>query len=355
MPPQSQSAVSETSEASSPGETPLEAPDSACGSGPRANETAPGATPPSRELAPAAAGRLSTPEGNGGVARKFSDWLRVFRRLRSGNGSVRDTLEEIIEEREEAELPIAADERLLLANILTLKDRTVGDVMVPRADVVAVDKETPFKETIRLIKDHGHSRLPVYEESLDDAIGMVHSKDLLTFKGRSNTYKPEKILRKLLFVTPSMHVLELLLEMRVTRSHMALVVDEYGGVDGLVTIEDLVEEIVGEIEDEHDRNDEPRLLRDPDGSWRADARVEIKTLEDELGEFADEEEREDIVTLGGLVFALAGRVPIRGELITHETGVEFEILDAGPRRIKRLRVRRREGKASETGSRDGGA
>jgi len=144
-----------------------------------------------------------------------------------------------------------------------------------------------------------------------------------------------------LFVAPSMKVLELLLEMRVKRAHMALVVDEYGGVDGLVTIEDLVEEIVGEIEDEHDQNDEPQLVPAADDSFIADARVTVETLEETVGTLLDDDEREDIDTLGGMVFALAGRVPIRGELIRHPSGVEFEVLEADPRRIRRLRVRGR--------------
>ncbi|NQU55949.1 MAG: CBS domain-containing protein, partial [Rhodospirillales bacterium] len=148
-----------------------------------------------------------------------------------------------------------------------------------------------------------------------------------------------QIVRKVLFVPPSMQVLELLLQMRATRCHMALVVDEYGGIDGLVTIEDLVEEIVGEIEDEHDRTDEPPMEDGPNGTIIADARVTIEALEQRLGDMVSEEEREDIDTLGGLVFSLAGRVPVRGELISHPSGLEFEIIDADPRRIKSLRLR----------------
>jgi len=185
----------------------------------------------------------------------------------------------------------------------------------------------------------GHSRIPVYRETLDDAIGMVHIKDVLAWRGEEESFELAKIVRRVLFVAPSMRVLELLLEMRVKRSHMALVVDEFGGVDGLVTIEDLVEEIVGEIEDEHDHDREPNLVRRPDGAIDADARAEIERLESEFGPILSEDEREDIDTLGGLVFSLAGRVPIRGELIRHPSGVEFEVLEADPRRIRRLRVR----------------
>ena len=277
------------------------------------------------------------PQKSGGV---FRDWLRILRRGRNGDGSIRDTLEELIEEREESDQPINEDERLLLANIFELRDRTVHDVMVPRADIVAIEVETALSDIIDVITDEGHSRLPVYGETLDDAMGFIHAKDVLAWRGAEANFSPSRILRRVLFVAPSMQVLELLLEMRVKRAHMALVVDEYGGVDGLVTIEDLVEEIVGEIEDEHDQNDDPALTPAADGSLIADARVTVEYLEETVGPILDsDEEREDIDTLGGLVFSLAGRVPIRGELIRHSSGVEFEVLEADPRRIRRLRLR----------------
>ena len=279
----------------------------------------------------------SAPQKSGGI---FRDWLRILRRGRNGDGSIRDTLEELIEEREESDQPINEDERLLLANILELRDRTVHDVMVPRADIVAIEGETALSDIIDVITGEGHSRLPVYGESLDDAMGFIHAKDVLAWRGAEANFSPSRILRRVLFVAPSMQVLELLLEMRVKRAHMALVVDEYGGVDGLVTIEDLVEEIIGEIEDEHDQNDDPALTPAADGSLIADARVTIEHLEEIVGPILDyDEEREDIDTLGGLVFSLAGRVPIRGELIRHSSGVEFEVLEADPRRIRRLRLR----------------
>ena len=286
---------------------------------------------------PATGEDTSAPQKSGGI---FRDWLRILRRGRNGDGSIRDTLEELIEEREESDQPINEDERLLLANIFELRDRTVHDVMVPRADIVAIEGETALSDIIDVITGEGHSRLPVYGETLDDAMGFIHAKDVLAWRGAEANFSPSRILRQVLFVAPSMQVLELLLEMRVKRAHMALVVDEYGGVDGLVTIEDLVEEIVGEIEDEHDQNDDPALTPAADGSLVADARVTIEHLEETIGPILDyDEEREDIDTLGGLVFSLAGRVPIRGELICHSSGVEFEVLEADPRRIRRLRLR----------------
>ncbi len=269
----------------------------------------------------------------------FGGWLKSLFGIKTSE-SVRDTLEEILEEREEQEQPINADERLLLANILELRHRTVHDVMVPRADVVGIDEDTSLDDVIQIITREGHSRLPVFEDTLDDTIGFIHAKDVLAWRGMQADFTPAKIIRKVLFVSPSMQVLELLLEMRVVRAHMALVVDEYGGVDGLVTIEDLVEEIVGEIEDEHDNSPELKLTKVLDGEYIADARVTVETLEEELGSILDEEEREDLDTLGGLVFSLTGRVPVRGELVRHPSGLEFEILDADPRRIRKLRLHR---------------
>lgn len=272
-------------------------------------------------------------------SQKTTSWFRDLFGHKSGEGSARNVLEELIEERDDTEVPIDDEERLLLSNILELKGRTIHDVMVPLADIVGVEIKTSLADLIDLITAEGHSRMPVYDETLDGATGMIHIKDVLAWRGKDESFKLSDIVRKVLFVPPSMHVLELLLEMRAKRCHMALVVDEYGGVDGLVTIEDLVEEIVGEIEDEHDRTDEPVMSVTSDGILYADARVEIETLEDRFGQLFSEEEREDIDTLGGLVFALAGRVPVRGELISHPSGMEIEVLDADPRRVKKLKVR----------------
>jgi magnesium and cobalt transporter len=276
-------------------------------------------------------------QGNSG-ARTFGSWLRRILGMRNAENTARDTLEELIEEREEAELPIDAEEKVLLANILELRGQTVFDVMVPRVDIVAVDVKTSLFDLINVVTKEAHSRVPIYRDNLDHVTGMVHIKDVLAWRGEDDVFSLPKILRKVLFVSPSMQVLELLLEMRAKRTHMAMVVDEFGGVDGLVTIEDLVEEIVGEIEDEHDRTDEPELVQRPDGSVDADARAALEELQNVLAPIMGDEEWEDSQTLGGLVVDLAGRVPIRGELITHASGIEFQILDADPRRVKRVRV-----------------
>jgi CBS domain containing-hemolysin-like protein len=265
-------------------------------------------------------------------------WFRGLRRGKASE-SVRETLEELIEERDDAEIPIDEHERRLLGNILQLRDVTAYDVMVPRADIQAVAAKTTLDGLIEIINTTGHSRYPVFRGTLDDAIGMVHIKDVLMQVASGKPFALQRILRKVLFVSPSIRLLDLLLEMRLKRTHMALVVDEYGGIDGLLTIEDVVEQIVGEIEDEHDHDHEPDYVERPDGVIEADGRLPLEEFEARVGPLVDEEDREDIDTLGGLVFFLAGRVPSRGELINHASGLEFEVVDADPRRIKRLRVR----------------
>ena len=203
-----------------------------------------------------------------------------------------------------------------MRNILNLHGMTVHDVMVPRADIISVDIDVSLADLVQLMSEQVHSRIPVYKGTLDDIEGMVHIKDVLACSKLDQPLQPKDIVRRVLFVAPSMPILELLLQMRVTRVHMALVVDEFGGIDGLATIEDLVEEIVGEIEDEHDEDDTPLITERADGAFDADSRVPLEEFEQRVGEILTEEERaEDIDTLGGLVFFLAGRVPVRGEVI----------------------------------------
>lgn len=284
--------------------------------------------------------RFSTGKTDVPIGKVIRAALRRMGFVRNGEGSVREALDELIEDAgSEDEEPLGEDERMLLANILSLRDRSVEDVMVPRADIIAVEAEASLSEVIELMTNSGHSRLPVYRETLDDAIGMVHIKDVLAWRGRDSEFRLAKLVRRVLFVAPSMQVLQLLLEMRASRSHMALVIDEFGGVDGLVTIEDLVEEIVGEIADEHDRGEEPTVNRLPDGSLDADARLSLEALEAQVGPVLTNEECDEIDTVGGLVVSLAGRVPIRGELIRHSSGLEFEVVEADPRRVRRVRVR----------------
>ncbi len=285
--------------------------------------------------------------GNGSLGARLRRWLGGVFARKGGEPSLRDTLEEIIEEIGEGEGdetgngPITDDERVMLANILKQRHLSAYDIMVPRADIVAVEVHTGLGELVAVMSKAGHSRVPVYRETLDDALGLVHIKDLVAFTSTQNQFDLNAIVRPVLYVAPSMRVLDLLLEMRQSRVHMALVVDEFGGIDGLVTIEDLVEEIVGEIEDEYDVVQGPKLEFGPDGSLLADARATVEEFEELVGPVLSEEEREDdIDTLGGFVFSLAGRVPTRGELIEHpESGICFEVLEADPRRVKRLRIR----------------
>jgi magnesium and cobalt transporter len=231
-------------------------------------------------------------------------------------------------------------ERALIANILRLRGTMADDVMVPRADIVAIAADLSLEAALQVIRAEGHSRLPVYGEELDDILGMVHIKDVFAHVGSPETFSLRAILRRPLMVAPQISVLDLLLQMRQARMHLALVVDEYGGIDGLVTIEDLVETIVGDIADEHDEVEGPMVTERPDGTFDINARLSVEDFEARLGRVLTDAEREaDIETVGGLVFTLAGRVPARGEVISHPSGIEFRVLDSDPRHIRRLRVR----------------
>ncbi len=283
------------------------------------------------------------------------------------NASLRESLEGVLEESDESLSDALTDnERRMLRNVLDLRELRVADVMVPRADIDAVDIKASIGELLKIFRDAGHSRLPVYRDSLDEPVGMVHIKDVmgwmttqasLTDDERANRRTPPAnglelrkvalktplgetdLARQVLFVPPSMPAGDLLVKMQAMRVHLAVVVDEYGGTDGLASIEDLVEEIVGDIEDEHDEESAPMLVPTEDGGFIADARVPLEDLAEALGRDLEIGDLvEDIDTLGGLVFNQAGRVPVRGELVTFPGGFEFEILDADPRRVKRVRI-----------------
>ena len=257
----------------------------------------------------------------------------------SKSSTMRDELTDLIETSiSEMESGFDINEGLLLRNMLGLRDITAEDVMVPRADIVSVDIADGFDSVMRQISEASHSRVPAYEGGVDSIAGMLHIKDLLLHLLQEKQPALSGLLRPVLFVSPSIRLLELLQEMRLKRQHLALVVDEYGGIDGLITIEDLVEEIVGEIQDEHDDDEAPHVEIAHDGSATANARLEISVLEDMFGDLLDESEREEVDTIGGLVFSLAGRVPVRGEVIRHPSGLEFEILDSDPRRISLIRI-----------------
>ena len=260
--------------------------------------------------------------------------------------AIRESVEAAIEESDRQSPALSAPEQMMLANLLKFGELKVRDVMVPRAEIVAVEEVTSLAELIKLFREAQHSRLPLYRETLDDPMGLVHIKDVLGlfdvqegggFKLRDVAIA--SIRRDLLFVPPSMPLLDLLLKMQTTHTHMALVIDEYGGTDGLVSIEDVIEEIVGDIADEHDE-DAIRVKKLDDGSFIVDAQTDLEEFRNQTGlSLAIDEAEEGADTVGGLVVWLLGRVPPRGEIVTHPAGFEFEVLEADPRRVKRVRVR----------------
>jgi CBS domain containing-hemolysin-like protein len=280
------------------------------------------------------------------------------------NGSARAEIEDAIAADEAAGATLTADERTMLRAILKLGDMTIDDVMIPRADIEAIDVESTIAEVIAIFRKSGHSRMPVYRETLDEPLGMVHIRDLMAWiadralgaeasegeKPRfdfaavdlSQTLEGSKLVRPLLFVPPSMPARALLKRMQSSRTQMALVIDEYGGTDGLVSMEDLVEIIVGEIEDEHDLDEEPTVKKVAEGVFVADARTELDDAAEVIGpDFKVGEKGEEIETVGGLVFALTGRIPPKGEVVEAVPGYDFEVLDADPRRIKKVKIRDR--------------
>src|SRR5947207_4822664 len=249
----------------------------------------------------------SSPDGPSEQQPTPSRLRDLLRRLRRRRGP-REPIDAVIAAATAEGEPITPQERVLIANVFKVHDRTAADAMVPRVDIVALDVEQSFADVVKCMIEHGHSRLPIYRETLDDVIGFVHVKDVLAAVAERRPAKLPKMLRKVLFVAPSMPILDLLVQMRQTRTHFAMVVDEFGGIDGLVTIEDLIEEIVGDIEDEHDVAVGPTLIARPDGTVIADARIPIEELEAHHGtRLRPEGEQDEVDTLGGLVFTLAGR------------------------------------------------
>ena len=288
----------------------------------------------------------------------------LFERLRAllglSNGSVRDDLEEALEE-DDAGGDFSPKERSILKNVLALHDVRVADVMAPRADVIALPLDATVAEALAAFRSAGHSRLPVYHETLDDPRGMIHIRDFLDFLASDPTFgliasdsasderarafdmgtrlAQTPLVRPVLFAPPSMPALDLLARMQASRIHIALVIDEYGGTDGLVSMEDIVETIVGNIEDEHDEAEGEQISRGADGKFTVEARAPLDEVAEAIGlDLSDLEEAEEADTIGGLVAALAGRLPVRGEIVAGPQGFEFEVLDADPRRLKRVRI-----------------
>jgi CBS domain containing-hemolysin-like protein len=275
-------------------------------------------------------------------------------------GSLRDDIEDALEA-DDADSTFSAEERRMLRNILKLREVRVDDVMIPRADILALDADATLAEAVAAFRDSGHSRMPIYRETLDDPIGMVHIKDLMDYMmttatteagldlSRVNlgiTLAETPVVREVLFVPPSMLATTLLSTMQAKRVQMAVVIDEYGGTDGLASLEDVVEIVFGDIEDEHD-DETPLITLEADGSYLADARADLEDLEKGLGIRLDfGSEHEDVDTLGGLLFTVLGRIPAIGERIDVPGGLQFEVLDSDPRRVKRLRIRRTDAAAA---------
>lgn len=270
---------------------------------------------------------------------------------RNHEPTLREQLEEkIIEHEEEAaedgvgeedDGDLSAPERVMLKNLLHFSETRVDDVMVPRSDILGIKDDASFEEAVAAFAENGHSRMPVYQETLDNITGMIHIKDVFAVlaEGKERPDSLEPFIRQPRFVPQSMGVMELLEEMRRTRTHLAIVIDEYSGTEGLVTIEDLVEEIVGEIEDEHDDEPEALFSEVAPGIWEADARTELEDISEAVGDAKLGEVEEDVDTLGGLAFVIAGQVPQAGETLVHEeSGWKIEVLEGDERRVTRVRL-----------------
>jgi len=266
---------------------------------------------------------------------------RFFPSVLLNSDSLKKNIESVLDTDEKGSENISKQERSMLLNILKIGEIRSMDIMIPRADIGAVEVDDSFEKVLEVFMKEAHSRVPVYEKNLDNIIGMIHIKDIVKYQSKNQIESRflRKIKREVIEIPPSMPVLDLLMKMQLTRLHMGIVIDEYGGTDGLVTIEDVIEEIIGEIEDEHDEQNMPMLIKTTPNSYEASARVEIKEFE-KLSKIniSSDLDNDDIDTLGGLVSMIAGRIPHRGEIIKHDSGIIFEINDADPKKIKSLKI-----------------
>jgi CBS domain containing-hemolysin-like protein len=307
------------------------------------------------------------------VSRTDADSDGFFARLARAlfgwkNGPTRADIEVVLEATGPGEAGVSPEERTMIRNILALRGRRIEDVMVPRGDIIAVQQDISIGELVKVFEKASHSRLVAYDDTLDDPMGMVHIRDLIAFMTARAAVDPDKpsrrkkqraagldlgvidltmplsstrIMREMLFVPPSMPALDLLENMQATRIHLALVVDEYGGTDGLVSMEDIVEQIVGDIADEHDEDELPSIVGQLDGSFVADARASLSDVTEAVGVAFDVgDAAESVDTLGGYLMTQVGRLPLRGELVPGPKGFEIEVLDSDPRRIKKVRIHR---------------
>jgi magnesium and cobalt transporter len=257
----------------------------------------------------------------------------------SSNQSLRDSIKDVIDEKSNGNnqnLDLSSKEKSILSNILSINKLKAGDVMIPRASIIAISQDSLIQNILETIEKESHSRMPVYRKDLDDVLGMIHIKDIIKFSGKNQKdFDIKEIIREVLFVPPTMPVMNLLLKMQATKLHMALVIDEHGGTDGLVTIEDVIEEIVGEIEDEHDKDDDFNFKKIDSNTFeaKADMKLEDFSRESNLSII-----QENVDTLGGYIFSKINRVPYAGEVIKVDNIYQFEIIDADPRKIKKIRI-----------------
>jgi CBS domain containing-hemolysin-like protein len=281
--------------------------------------------------------RLSIVESEpAGPIKRLKGWLRS--NLRAKDNSLKEALEEVLVEHQEEGQQLPQQEEAMLKNVLGFGNLAVKDIMTPRSEIKAVEYNIPLAELKEHITQHRHTRVPVYNDTLDNVKGFIHIKDLVPLLSGENPFNMALILRDMIFVPPSMKLISLLVRMRVAGVHMAIVIDEYGGTDGLVTLEDLFEQIVGEIQDEHDDEDENQLVWNAQDMCDVDARIPIERLTAELGLIIKDVQESGFETLGGLIFHQLGRVPKKGEKLKHESGAEFEILSVDPRRIHKVRI-----------------
>ena len=266
---------------------------------------------------------------------------KFFFKKNTDNNNLKQSIETVLDNDLKGTEGISKHERLMLLNILKIDGIRSSDIMIPRADIGAVELNDSFEKVLEVFIKEAHSRVPIYEKNLDNIIGMIHIKDLVNYQNQKKTETNflQNLKREILEIPPSMPVLDLLLKMQLTRLHMGIVIDEYGCTDGLVTIEDVIEEITGEIEDEHDEKNLPMLIKSSLNTFEASARIEIDELQKVTNvEFLNSYDNDDVDTLGGLIFSLTGRVPQRGEIIKHTSGTTFEIKDADPMKIKSVKV-----------------
>ena len=266
---------------------------------------------------------------------------KFFFKKNTENNNLKQSIETVLDNDLKGTEGISKHERLMLLNILKIDGIRSSDIMIPRADIGAVELNDSFEKVLEVFIKEAHSRVPIYEKNLDNIIGMIHIKDLVNYQNQNKTETNflQNLKREILEIPPSMPVLDLLLKMQLTRLHMGIVIDEYGCTDGLVTIEDVIEEITGEIEDEHDEKNLPMLIKSSLNTFEASARIEIDELQKVTNvEFLNSYDNDDVDTLGGLIFSITGRVPQRGEIIKHSSGTTFEIKDADPMKIKSVIV-----------------